>query len=183
MTIKTFWTILVKIMGLWFIFMSLATIVQFLSLVSFTSLNSNSMGNEKIFLAYGIVFLAASIFILIICLLVFKTCWVIEKLRLTTGFEEERLELTTEWSTIMIIATIVIGGVIFIDSLPLFFKQCLTFFQQGKPFRNSPEAVWIFYYLVRTILGYLLMTNSRFFVNFIGRENVKNRNGEIPGHC
>jgi hypothetical protein len=83
-------------------------------------------------------------------------------------------------STILIIATIVIGGVIFIDSLPLFFKQCLSFVQQGKPFRNSPEAIWILFYLVKTVIGYLLMTNSRLVVNFIGRQNVKNGDSEIP---
>jgi hypothetical protein len=122
---------------------------------------------------------AAAIFVLILWLLVFKTNWVIEKLKLTKGFSEERLELTMEWSTVLTIATIVIGGVIFIDSLPLIFKQTLSFVQLGKPFRNSPEAIWIIYYLIKTVLGYLLMTNSKFVVNFIGRQNVKNSDGEI----
>jgi hypothetical protein len=131
-------------------------------------------------LAIGIVMLAAAIFILILWLLIFKSAWVIEKLNLSKDFDEERFELTMEWSTILTIATIVIGGVIFIDSLPLIIKQSVSFIQQGKPLRSSQESVWILFYLVKTVLGYLLMTNSRFVVNFIGRQNVKNRDGDVP---
>jgi hypothetical protein len=131
-------------------------------------------------LAIGIVMLAAAIFILIVWLLIFKSAWVIEKLKLAKGFDEERLELTMEWSTILTIATIITGGVIFIDSLPLIIKQSVSFIQQGKPFRSSQESIWLLYYLVKTVLGYLLMTNSRFVVNFIGRQNVKNRDGDVP---
>jgi len=174
MTIKTFWTILLKVMGLWFVFMGLAIAVPTLSMLIYSSLNGHAPGFEKFLLAIVIILVAVVIFILVIWLLVFKTGWVIEKLKLTKGFTEERIELTTEWSTILTIATIVIGGVIFIDSFPLLFKQILSFIQLGKPFRNTPESIWIFFYLVKTLLGYLLMTNSRMVVQFIGRQNIKN---------
>ncbi|MEI7830343.1 MAG: hypothetical protein WCI31_11265 [Prolixibacteraceae bacterium] len=180
MTIKTFWTILLKILGLWFLFVGLATIVQFSSIIFFASQSGNSPDIEKVLLAIGIVMLAAAIFVLILWLLIFKSAWIIEKLKLTKGFTEERLELTMEWSTILTIATIVVGGVIFSDSFPLIFKQTLAFIQHGKSLSNSQESIWILFYLVKTILGYLLMTNSRFVVNFIGRQNIKNGDSEIP---
>ena len=180
MTIKTFWTILLKIIGLWFLFVGLATIVQLSSIIFFASQNGSYPDIDKILLTISIMLLAAAIFILILWLLIFKSAWVIEKLKLTNDFSEERFELTMEWSTILTIATIVVGGVIFIDSLPLIIKQSVSFIQQGKPLRSSQESVWILFYLVKTVLGYLLMTNSRFVVNFIGRQNVKNSDGEIP---
>jgi hypothetical protein len=175
MTIKTFWTILLKILGLWFAFMGLAIAVPTLSMLIYSSLNGPSPGIEKLLIAIVIVLVAFVIFILIVWLLVFKTVWVIEKLRLTKGFTEEKLDLTMEWTTILKIATIVIGGVIFIDSFPMLFKQILSYIQLGKPFRNNPESIWIFFYLVKTLLGYLLMTNSRMVVHFIGKQNDKNR--------
>ena len=179
MTIKTFWTIFLKILGLWFLFVSIATIVQFISILIFSSVKGSSQSLGNILFAYGIVLAVAGIFIFILWLLVFKTTWLIDKLKLTKGFTEDRLELTMERSTILTIATIVIGGVIFIDSFPLLCKQFVSLIQQGKPFKNSQESIWILFYLIKTVLGYLLMTNSRFVVNFIGRQNTKNNYGEV----
>ena len=176
MTIKTFWTILLKVMGLWFLFVSLGTMVQLFSMLLFASQNSRSPGIEKSLLAIGIILVVAMILILILWLLLFKSAWVIEKLKLTKEFTEERFELNMEWSTILTIATIVIGGVILIDSFPLLCKQLFSFVQRGKYFKDSQETIWIFFYLIKTVLGYLLMTNSRMVVHFIGRQNDKNGN-------
>jgi hypothetical protein len=175
MTIKTFWTILLKFFGLWFLFISLGVMFQILSMFLLVAKNSPSPDVKKSLLAIGMVLVVSLTIILILWLLIFKTNWVIEKLKLTKGFTEDRLELTMEWSTILTIATIVIGGVVFIDSFPLLVKQSLSFVQQGKPFRNNLESVWIVLYLVKTVLGYLLMTNSRFVVSFIGRQNRYNK--------
>ena len=173
MTIKTFWTILIKIMGLWFVFVSLTVIAQLLSLLFFASQNSHSPGIEKIPLYVGIVLVTAGIYIFFLWLLIFRTSLIIEKFKLTKDFPEEKLELSMERSAILTIATIVIGGIIFIDSLPLLFKQTLSFIQHGNSFRVSQETIWIILYLVKTIIGYLLITNSRFVVNFIVKQTEK----------
>jgi hypothetical protein len=140
------------------------------------SQNNRSPGIEKLLLPMGIVLVVALIFILILWLLLFKSAWVIEKLKLTKDFTEDRLELTMEWSTILTIATIVIGGVVFIDSFPLLCKQTVSFFQHGKFLKDSQESIWILFYLVKAVLGYLLMTNSKLVVHFIDGQNVKSRN-------
>ena len=178
MTIKSFWTIILKIAGLWFVFVGLTTLAPLISLLFFTSQNGHSPGIEKILEFFGIVTVIAGIFILLIWLLLFKPGWVIGKLRLDRGFAEERLELIMDRSAMLTIATIVVGGVVFLDSLPLLIKQTLSFFQKGNPIKDSQETIWIIYYLVKTIFGYLLLTNSRFVVNFIDGQNAKMRNGE-----
>jgi len=177
MTIKTFWTILVKILGLWFLFFSLTAIIQLLSLLFMTVQNSNSPGIEKMLLLLGIILFGAGFNFFVFCLLVFKTTWVVEKLKLSQGFTEERFEMSMEWTTILKIATIVIGGVIFIDSFPLLFKQILSVISRGTPISNNPESIWLFFYLVKTVLGYLLMTNSRFVVQLIGRQIDPDKKG------
>ena len=176
MTIKTFWTILLKVMGLWFIFVSLGTIVQILSMILIFSQNSHTTGIDKVLLSTVIVLVVTLLFILMLWFLLFKSAWVIEKLKLTKGFAEERIELTMEWSTILTIATIVIGGIMVIDSLPLLCKQTVTYFQHAKLLKDSQESMWILFYLVKTVLGYLLMTNSQYVVRFLGRQNDRNNN-------
>ncbi|MEI7420538.1 MAG: hypothetical protein WCK18_00530 [Prolixibacteraceae bacterium] len=179
MTIKTFWTIFLKILGLWFLFVSLSAIATLFSFLFIAFQNVNSPGIEKFLLAFSFILLCAGFFIFILWLLVFKTAWVIEKFKLTKDFSEEKLELNMEWSTIMTIATIVIGGIIFIDSIPLLCKQLYSFFQKGTFFKDTQESIWIIFYFVKALLGYLLMTNSRYVVNFIVRQNIKNEIGEI----
>jgi hypothetical protein len=176
MTINTFWTILLKVMGLWFIFVSLGTIVQILSMLLIFSQNSHTTGIDKILLPFVIFLTVTLLFILMLWLMLFKSAWVIEKLKLTKGFTEERIELNMEWSTVLTIATIVIGGLMVIDSLPLLCKQTVSFFQHANFLKDSQESMWILFYLIKTLLGYLLMTNSQYVVRFLGRQNDKNNN-------
>ena len=92
-------------------------------------------------------------------------------MHLDKGFQEDKLELNIQRSTVLTIAAIVIGGIIFVDSFPQFCLQVMRFIQQDNLFRESPTSGWIIFYLVKTILGYLLMTNSQFVVRFIDKQS------------
>lgn len=45
-------------------------------------------------------------------------------------------------------------------------------------FRESPTSTWIIFYFVKTIIGYLLMTNSKYVVKFIESQTAK-QNEEV----
>ncbi|MFA5540565.1 MAG: hypothetical protein WC984_02725, partial [Bacteroidales bacterium] len=72
-------------------------------------------------------------------------------------------------------ATIVIGGLILVDALPMLCKQIFTFIQQKSVFREDPQFNWVIFYLVKAIIGYLLMTNSKTVINYIDKktENIE----------
>ena len=112
-------------------------------------------------------------YLFILRLFVFKTAWLIDKLHLDKGFDEEKIDLNVQLSTVLTVTTIVIGGLMFVDSLPQFCKQTFVFFQQKNMFRESPTSGWIIFHLVKTILGYLLMTNSKQVVAFIDKQTAK----------
>jgi len=178
MTIKTFWTIIIKILGIWLVLDSITVIPQFLSALPFFGSNND----DNIFgvgVVVGLLLLTIAIYVFILRLFVFKTAWLIDKLHLDKGFDEEKIDLNVQLSTVLTVATIVIGGLMFVDSLPQLCKQTFVFFQQKNMFRESPTSGWIIFHLVKTILGYLLMTNSKQVVAFIDKQTSKqNDNNE-----
>ena len=86
-------------------------------------------------------------------------------------FAEDRIDLNIKSSTILTIAIIVIGGLIFIENLSLLLKQLFEFSQQGNTFRQYPRSSWIIFHLVNIVIGYLLFSNSRIVVDFIEKQS------------
>jgi hypothetical protein len=121
-------------------------------------------------LTIGLLILTFLIYFLILRLFVFKTSWIIDKLHLDKGFVEEKLELNMHRSTILNLAIIIIGGLMFIDALPLFCNQLFTYFQQTSNsglFGSNPISAWVILYFIKGIIGYLMMTNSNYITKVI----------------
>ncbi len=174
MTIRTFWTIFIKILGIWLILSFITAIPQFLSMLSYIDPNEMGPGYPS---AIALLLLIIGLYIFILRLFIFKTAWLINILHLDKGFIEEKIALNIKYSTILSIATIVIGGLIFVDGLPEFCKATFNFFQQKRVFGENPNSEWIIFYSVKTVIGYLLITNSQSVVKFIDRQKP-NENDE-----
>ena len=95
--------------------------------------------------------------------------WLIDKLKLERGLEEANLDISITLKTVLTIATIVIGGLIFVDAFPMLCKQIFFFIQQKSVFREDPQFSWIIFYSIKVLIGYLLMTNSKLVIEFIGK--------------
>ncbi len=172
MTVRTFWTIFIKILGIWLVLDSITIITQFLPVLPF--FGSNSVDNIFVLaIVIGLLILTMGIYMFILRLFVFKTSWLINKLHLDKGFEDEKLDFNVQLSTVLTVATIVIGGLIFVDGLPQLCRQIFVFFQQKNLFRENPTSAWIIFYFAKTIIGYLLMTNSKYVVKLIEQQTEK----------
>lgn len=167
MTIRTFWTILLKMLGLYLVFDSAAVVLQMLNFIITPTFVAP--GNID-FISMGIYLLGVALYILLLWLFLFKTTWLIDKLHLDKGFTEEKLELTLAHSSVLTIAVIVIGGLMLVDSLPQLCRETFNFFQSQNVFREEPETTYLIFHAVKTVLGYLLMTNSKRIVSFINKQ-------------
>ena len=98
MTIKTFWTIFIKILGIWLVIDSITIIPQFISTLLFTGDNNTG---QSFALTIGLLMLTNVIYILILRLFVFKTAWLVDKLQLEKGFAEDKIELTIPSTTLL----------------------------------------------------------------------------------
>jgi signal transduction histidine kinase len=168
MSIKTFWTILIKILGLFLISATLVVLPQSFSSVYF-AIQSLDIIDKIVYPLLIIVLLF--IYFLIIRLFIYKTSWIIEKLKLEKGFDNQNIELNFDANKIISLAIIVIGGIIFIDSFPLLLREIMVFFQNESLFKDYPKSGWIIFYFVKVIIGYLLMTNSFKIAKIIQKQN------------
>jgi hypothetical protein len=157
MSIRTLWIILIKILGLFLISGALVVLSQSISFM-FYAFKSAEIIDVLYVSAIDLILLV--IYCLLIWVCICKTSWIIDKLKLDKGFETENIELNFDLTKIISIAIIVIGGLLFIDNIPILLKEFFAFFQQKVLFKDYPKSGWLIFYFCKAIIGYLLMTNS-----------------------
>ncbi len=171
MTIRTFWTIFIKILGLWLVRHCLDVIPQ--SFTTLLYLNGESSMLEAVYW-FGIIAATTAIYLFVLWVFVFKTNWIIDKLKLDKNFTEERIDLNISSKTVLRIATLIIGGLILVESLPALCKQLFTFYQEKTIFRKYPGTGWIIFHLVKSIIGYVLLANNKNIVDRIDKQSNSN---------
>ncbi len=175
MSIKAFWLIFFKILGIWLIIGSINVLHQSISAIAmiFPTNDADSFSFEIVlFLILFIVTLG--IYFLVLYGFVFKTNWIVKKLKLVEEFKEDKLEINISTTSILTIASIVFGGLVFIDAFPQFFMQLYNFFIQKNTIIESPSTEWVFFYLVQSLIGYYFVFNNRIIVNFFESQITKN---------
>ena len=166
MLINTFWKIIIKIIGLWLLFNGISIIPQFFSTLSFTN---GDLNFDSLLSIWLMVFGAIIIYILIIRLFLFKTEWIIDKLKLEKNFNEEKINLEIESSTVLTIVIVVIGGLTIIESLPSFCSTLFNFLQQKMLIKDYPDSHWLIFDFLKVVIGYLLLTNGKSVAKYIGK--------------
>ena len=171
MKIETIWKTIIKLFGVWFLIESLSVIPQFTQTISYIN---GELDVEAVI--YTALFLIGSIIIyaIIIRFFLFKTEWIIEKLRLSQNYTEEKIDINIKSSTIITIAIIIIGGMTLVDSIPRLLSEVFEFLQQKMLVKDYPKFSWIVLQLLKSILGYLLVTKSKIITKYIEKESNVN---------
>ena len=172
MKIKTFWTIFLKIIGLCFL-VGIAKDLVFWFVNIFQEYSSGNSDQLLLFIVFLILMLGFYLFIL--KLLFFRTDWLIDKLKLDKGFTEENIDLSIKFSTVLTLAIIVIGGLMFLDSLPLFCTNLFEYFKQQETFRNYVSSGTVVFHFVKTLIAVILFTNSIRISSFLEKRLFKDR--------
>lgn len=170
MLVNTFWKILIKIMGLWILFGALSIIPEFTTSLSFAE---GSIDTTALFEVWSLLFIILLIYFFAIVFFLFKTDWIVEKLKLDKNFKEERIEINYDPSSILTICIIVIGGLCMVEALPSFISKLFDFLNQKYLIRDYSGASWLIYFFIKLILGYLLVTNGKTIANYIERKSNK----------
>ena len=162
MSVNTFWIILVKVLGLILLYEFFNVVAHFVSLIVTMFNGSDYMLFSLAFSIPGFV-----IYFLLMYSALFKTEWVVSKLKLDLGLENEELKLDAKQINIVTLTVIILGSLIMINSVPEFFKQLFNFFQMKEIFRENPESGALIYSVVKSIIGFFLVTRGRTFAHFI----------------
>ena len=169
MTIRTFWTIFIKIIGVWLTIDGIKLLPQFFATLLYADRDSGVQLMATLFL-----FLAATIilYFLVLRLFLFRTSWLVDKLNLTEGFIEEKIDINISTPTILRLAILIIGGLTLVDSLPTLCQQIFTFFQVKSSIDELRNYGWIVLNLTKVLIGFFLLTRSKTVVNFITDKTV-----------
>ena len=110
---------------------------------------------------------------LIVYFLLMRPGKLVDKLKLDTGFEEEKFELNLSKSTILRISIIVIGGIVLLYEIPHFVQE-IFFFWQAKQIRwiEDPETRYLIYSSVIIVISYFLIYYNKKIVEYIEKKTT-----------
>lgn len=170
MTPRSLFNIILKILGILFIKEIFIFIPQLVMLIP--EVNGNGSSNEisnEIIQSIIVVVLTILVIGLIIYYLIFKTEYLINKLKLYKGFDQEFIPLNMHRSSILSISIIVIGGLIIVNELPHLFEQLFTYIEMKSAWKGAkvPGLSYIFLEASKVFIGLLLIIYQRHIVNFI----------------
>lgn len=167
MTATSLFNIILKVLGIFFLRDFIAAIPQILSLISMM-INYSDGGPISPWIA-GLLYVAAYGYIAYV--LIFKTAWVMDILKLSESMEEGKLDLNIHRSIVLNISVIVIGSLLLINTIPNLLRQLFLLFQYAKDDYESyipqPDKTLIVVYISQIIIGLLLLGSHNKIVSFI----------------
>ena len=166
MTIKTLWIIIIKLFGIYLIISSITVLPHVLLSINYL-FSDDIQGVITLFIAFSLILIT---YILIMRIFIFRPTWLIEKLKLENGFEEVRIDIYLSKTNAVRIASIILGGYLFIESFPLFIKQLFIFFQEeplSGRFGDKPSTHFLLFNAFKALMGYLIVVNFNSFSKYI----------------
>lgn len=172
MSIKTLWIILLKIIGIWLISQSIVILPY--GITALAAIGSYFDDSFVVMLVITALIGAISAsYYLILKLFIFNPHWILRKLKLDKGIEDEVIDLNIKQETIMVIVFVIIGGLVLIDSIPYLIRYTLACFQEELLLSEDPNLKWVIFYLLKTVFGYLLISENALIVKFITKQQQK----------
>jgi hypothetical protein len=170
MTPQSLFNIILKILGILFIKEIFIFLPQLVWLIP--QANGNGSGYDRsndIIQSVIVVILTIIVIGPIIYFLIFKTEYLINKLKLYKGFNQEFIPLNMHRSSILSISIIVIGGLILVNELPHLFEQLFNYIEEKSLWKGAkvPGVSYIFLEASKVFVGLLLIIYQKHIVNFI----------------
>ncbi|HTB06166.1 MAG TPA: hypothetical protein VK806_04365 [Bacteroidia bacterium] len=167
MTPRTLFIIVLKLFGLNLIIGMIVVIPNLEAGIPFR-------WNAENFIEFALIAIGTfALYFFIIRLFLFKSTWIIDKLSLDKHFGQDIIDIKVDSMAVIQIAIIVLGGLLFIDSIPTLIKEIVDDFQSmqtGSVIKHVGFG-WMIYYICKLVLGYLMLTNSKRLTVWIEQKN------------
>jgi hypothetical protein len=168
MKIHTFWQIIIKALGIYLMFQFVAIAPQlFVNIFQVLLLRTEESG---MLLQAVVTIVTILLYGSIMWYAIFRTDRLISKLNLATHIDEDMLDLNISKTAILNMAIIVVGGVTFIEALPMFCHQLFLYFidiNTYDGFKRSPYSSLLIDGGLKLLIGYLLISFHQPVVKFI----------------
>lgn len=163
MTPHSFFLIFIKLLGVYLLWQAITLVLNVIGTIGVAVQPGE---NDILILAIitGAGIIALVVIALRLCL--FRPDIIINKLALDQGFKEERFEINIHRSTVLTLAVIVTGALVLVDSVPSLCHYFLAYVKESK-FNGSSPKIYLGLYTVKSLIGYLLVSNNRRIVALI----------------
>lgn len=169
MKINTFWNILLRAIGLWLLINSLYVLPQFATNLLLIGIPAD--GSSNTLSVIGLSVLAFIVYISIASIFLLKSNYLVTKLKLDKKFSEDTISLTLHQNQLLSVIIILIGSIMLLEAFPSFIRHFLEFLQQKLVLNQYPNVSWMVYQFLNVLIGYLLITNSKFISKLIIKKN------------
>ncbi len=171
MTIRTFWHLIIKTIGIWTVIHGIMSVPSLIisALVAYESPYADSavfIGIEALYFIIPVLF-----YLLVLRFLVLKTQNIINLLKLEKGLEETRIDITLPYHKVLRIVIILIGGIVLVTAIPNLVENLYSFITEDRPFNSSPRATSLIIGVIQSIVGFLVMTNSDIVQRYINKKS------------
>lgn len=165
MRIKTLFSIILKVLGIFFI----KDIVNSIMQISIYAILMNGSSRQVIGLKEVVIMaVPCLLYIAVAYVLIFKSNMLVNVLRIDSDFDNDTIQLNMHRSTLLSIAIIVIGGYMVADELPVLCRQVFTYYQHKKTFTaTDPNISYMVVAASKVAIGLLLVGFQRPIVNLI----------------
>jgi hypothetical protein len=186
MTPRSFWIIVIKIIGICIFYQLLTNVWQTISATVIFSTVASVLNhheyeeNTSVIGVSGLILLLS--YILMVYSFIFKTNWVINKLRLDKGYQDEKFEFNLQRSTVLKIAFFIVGIWLLVNIIPDLAKELFLYFNKPdkfKKFEYNRNTTYIIADAVKVVIGLCIVVFSNAIVNFIIRTTEKN-SSKVP---
>jgi len=166
MTSRSLFIIILKVLGIFFIKNILVAAANFFPAIIQMKASGEDFGGAE-FMSFVILILECLVYFLLTYLLLFKPDWIVDKLKLEQGFQQETFNLNIHRSIILRIVILVLGGLILVDALPLVVEQLTYFIRMKKEYFQEAKIDYVILYASKALVGIFLISYNRLIVNFI----------------
>lgn len=169
MSARTLFNIIIKVMGIYFI-KDIVISLPYLFQVYYDFANSDM---ESAFSTMLVSLAWIFIYILIMYFMIFRTDFIIDRLRLIENIQEDPIPFNVHRSTVYSIVTLLLGLFLIVYNIPLLVRELIRWYQ----FRSMTKGLLgaaeqfdyslIMVYVAEIVIGLLLIGNLRIIVSFI----------------
>jgi hypothetical protein len=178
MTPRSLFSILLKILGIFFIKDFLVAVPQLIPVIIYltkSGLVAEAVGALVTMLVVLVIYALISYF------LVLKTGYIIDKMLLDKGFDQQTISLDIRYTTVVSIAIIIIGGLMVADEIPNYCRLLFSYVQERRstmvygqriPATGSISQTtgYIIVSGIKIVIGLLLMSGQKKIVKWLDRK-------------
>lgn len=172
MTPRSLFNIILKVVGIFFIKDLLMEVANILPALLFLRKGDfDEMGFYNI----GIIVLGFLFYLLIIYILIFKTNWVINRLKLDQNIHQSELNLNIHHSVVLRVAIVILGSIIIMNAVPILIEQLINYIRMKKENVPNTKIDYVVLHSAKLLIGIFLIVYQRTLVNLIEYRQRSNK--------